>query len=142
MKNATGRFRFTDDDQWVSTAVDGRSKDAFARASSSLPTPRPPESRDILRPSSTLLRSRAGFSPFTVQYVFPFFRAEALVQFDYEAREPDELTLKKGDIVTDVKPMPDGWMEGFKDGKKGMFPDNYVRVPIPSPRPSYTAITS
>lgn len=62
-----------------------------------------------------------------------FLRAEALVQFDYEAREPDELTLKKGDIITDVKPMPDGWMEGFKDGKKGMFPDNYVRVPIPSP---------
>ncbi|VVC41159.1 Hypothetical protein CINCED_3A018153 [Cinara cedri] len=53
---------------------------------------------------------------------------EALVQFDYEAREPDELTLKKGDIITDVKPMPDGWMEGYKDGKKGMFPDNYVRI--------------
>ncbi|XP_050442665.1 SH3 domain-containing kinase-binding protein 1 [Adelges cooleyi] len=53
---------------------------------------------------------------------------EAVVQFDYTAQEPDELTLKKGDVVTDVKPMPDGWMEGFKDGKKGMFPDNYVKI--------------
>lgn len=55
--------------------------------------------------------------------------AEAVVQFDYKAGEPDELTLKKGDVITDVKPMPDGWMEGHKDGKKGMFPDNYVKVP-------------
>lgn len=53
---------------------------------------------------------------------------EAVVQFDYAAREPDELTLKKGDVITDVKPMPDGWMEGHKDGKKGMFPDTYVKV--------------
>lgn len=51
-----------------------------------------------------------------------------MVQFDYEAREPDELTLKKGDLVTDIKPMPEGWMEGHIDGKKGMFPDNYVKV--------------
>lgn len=57
-----------------------------------------------------------------------FVCAEAVVQFDYVAREPDELTLKKGDVITDIKPMPDGWMEGFKDGKKGMFPDNYVKV--------------
>lgn len=57
-----------------------------------------------------------------------FARAEAVVQFDYAAREPDELTLKKGDVITDVEPMLDGWMEGYKDGKKGMFPDNYVKV--------------
>lgn len=54
---------------------------------------------------------------------------EAVAQFDYAAREPDELTLKKGDVITDVRPMPDGWMEGYKDGKKGMFPDNFVKVP-------------
>lgn len=51
-----------------------------------------------------------------------------MVQFDYAAREPDELTLKKGDVITDVRPMPDGWMEGYRDGKKGLFPDNYVKV--------------
>lgn len=61
--------------------------------------------------------------------------AEAVVQFDYVAREPDELTLKKGDVITDIKPMPDGWMEGFKDGKKGMFPDNYVKVSAIHTRP-------
>lgn len=55
--------------------------------------------------------------------------AEAVAQFDYAAREPDELTLKKGDVITDVRPMPEGWMEGYKDGKKGMFPDNFVKVP-------------
>lgn len=58
--------------------------------------------------------------------VFGF--VEAVVQFDYAAREPDELTLKKGDVITDVRPMPDGWMEGYRDGKKGLFPDNYVKV--------------
>lgn len=31
-----------------------------------------------------------------------FFLVEVLVEFDYTAEEPDELTIKKGDIIKDV----------------------------------------
>ncbi|OAD51954.1 Intersectin-1 [Eufriesea mexicana] len=36
---------------------------------------------------------------------------EAIVEYNYEAQEPDELTLKKGDIITEIKVMLGGWWE-------------------------------
>ncbi|XP_076172801.1 uncharacterized protein LOC143149368 isoform X2 [Ptiloglossa arizonensis] len=53
---------------------------------------------------------------------------EAIVEFNYEAQEPDELTLKKGDIITEIKVMLGGWWEGTLRDKRGMFPDNFVKV--------------
>lgn len=55
---------------------------------------------------------------------------EAIVEFDYKAQEPDELTIKKGDIINDIRKQPGGWWEGtlVKTGKRGMFPDNFVKV--------------
>ncbi|XP_076248441.1 uncharacterized protein LOC143188202 isoform X2 [Calliopsis andreniformis] len=59
---------------------------------------------------------------------------EAIVEYNYEAQEPDELTLKKGDIITEIKVMLGGWWEGTLRDKRGMFPDNFVKVlePLPS----------
>lgn len=56
--------------------------------------------------------------------------AEAVVEFDYKAQEPDELNLRKGDVITDIKTQPGGWWEGTlaRTGKRGMFPDNFVKV--------------
>lgn len=53
---------------------------------------------------------------------------EAIVEYNYEAQEPDELTLKKGDIITEIKVMLGGWWEGTLRDKRGMFPDNFVKV--------------
>ncbi|XP_057341109.1 CD2-associated protein-like isoform X2 [Microplitis mediator] len=53
---------------------------------------------------------------------------EALVEFNYVAQEPDELTIRKGDIIKDVKVMSGGWWEGTLRDKRGMFPDNFVKV--------------
>ena len=50
------------------------------------------------------------------------------VEFDYEAELPDELTIKAGEIVKDVKKMDGGWWEGTLNGKRGVFPDNFVKV--------------
>ncbi|XP_023022284.1 CIN85 and CD2AP related [Leptinotarsa decemlineata] len=52
---------------------------------------------------------------------------EVIVEFDYIANEPDELTIKKGDIIKDVVKKKGGWWEGVLNQKKGMFPDNFVR---------------
>jgi SH3 domain-containing kinase-binding protein 1 len=53
---------------------------------------------------------------------------ECVVEFDYEAAEDDELTLKVGDVITDVVKQSGGWWEGVLRGKKGVFPDNFVKV--------------
>lgn len=53
---------------------------------------------------------------------------EVLVEYEYEAKEPDELTLNVGDIITNVVKVADGWCEGTLNGKKGLFPDNFVKV--------------
>ncbi|XP_063238105.1 SH3 domain-containing kinase-binding protein 1-like [Bacillus rossius redtenbacheri] len=53
---------------------------------------------------------------------------EAVVEFDYVAQEPDELSLRKGDIITNIRTQPGGWWEGSLKGKRGMFPDNFVKV--------------
>ncbi|XP_057661114.1 SH3 domain-containing kinase-binding protein 1-like [Diorhabda carinulata] len=52
---------------------------------------------------------------------------EVIVEYDYIAKESDELTIKKGDIIKDVIKKTGGWWEGVLNNKKGMFPDNFVR---------------
>jgi Variant SH3 domain len=54
--------------------------------------------------------------------------SEVIAEFDYEAKEDDELTLVAGDIITNVQPVSDGWCKGILRGKEGMFPDNFVKV--------------
>jgi len=46
--------------------------------------------------------------------------------YNYVAQEGDELTLRKGDIITIIKEHPD-WWEGELNGKVGVFPANYVQ---------------
>ncbi|XP_014233994.1 SH3 domain-containing kinase-binding protein 1 [Trichogramma pretiosum] len=53
---------------------------------------------------------------------------EALVEFNYDARQPDELTIKKGDVIKDVTLLHGGWWEGTLKEKRGMFPDNFVTL--------------
>ena len=53
---------------------------------------------------------------------------QALVEFDYQAEQPDELSIKKGDIIKNVKQEEDGWMRGKLNGKEGLFPDNFVKI--------------
>lgn len=55
------------------------------------------------------------------------------VIYDYRAQEPEELTINEGDFVelssgtNGGQNYADGWWEGFStDGKKGIFPSNYV----------------
>lgn len=50
------------------------------------------------------------------------------MEYNYVAQEDDELTLRKGDIITGIKMMLGGWWEGTLRDKRGMFPDNFVKV--------------
>lgn len=59
-----------------------------------------------------------------------FVAVRALVEHEYQAKEPDELNLVKFDQIYNVKIQPGGWWEGTlaSNGKTGMFPDNFVRL--------------
>lgn len=63
-------------------------------------------------------------------HFFGSFSVSAIVEYDYTAKEIDELTLVKGAIINNIKAQPGGWWEGTlaTSGKTGMFPDNFVRV--------------
>lgn len=52
---------------------------------------------------------------------------EAVVEFAYQAQHDDELTITVGDIVANIKKDDGGWWEGELDGRRGLFPDNFVR---------------
>ncbi|XP_022081897.1 SH3 domain-containing kinase-binding protein 1-like isoform X2 [Acanthaster planci] len=53
---------------------------------------------------------------------------EAIVTFDYDATQDDELTLKEGQTITNITVMEEGWWEGELNGKRGLFPDNFVEL--------------
>ncbi|TRY95276.1 hypothetical protein DNTS_012211 [Danionella cerebrum] len=52
---------------------------------------------------------------------------EAIVEFDYLAQHEDELTIAVGDIISNIRKDEGGWWEGELDGRRGLFPDNFVR---------------
>lgn len=53
---------------------------------------------------------------------------EAVVEFDYEAQQDDELSLTVGDVIVNIRRDDGGWWEGELRGRRGLFPDNFVRV--------------
>lgn len=55
--------------------------------------------------------------------------AEALVLIDFEGTMSDELTVRTGDVLKNVtKAGEEGWLEGEVNGKRGIFPSNFVKV--------------
>ena len=53
----------------------------------------------------------------------------ALVQYDYEKAEDNELELKEGEYVTNIEMVDDDWWMGENPhGESGLFPSNYVEL--------------
>ena len=53
----------------------------------------------------------------------------ALVQFDYEKAEDNELELKEGEYVTNIEKVDEDWWMGQNPrGETGLFPSNYVEI--------------
>lgn len=50
------------------------------------------------------------------------------MEFDYQAQHDDELTISVGEIITNIRKEDGGWWEGQINGRRGLFPDNFVRV--------------
>ena len=53
----------------------------------------------------------------------------ALIQYDYEKAEDNELELREGEYVTDIDMVDtDWWMGRNERGEVGLFPSNYVEL--------------
>ncbi|XP_027447845.1 SH3 domain-containing protein 21 isoform X7 [Zalophus californianus] len=55
------------------------------------------------------------------------------VLFNYQPEAPDELALRRGDEVKVLRKTTEdkGWWEGESQGRRGVFPDNFVLPPPP-----------
>ncbi|KAK1340203.1 hypothetical protein QTO34_018768 [Cnephaeus nilssonii] len=65
-------------------------------------------------------------------YLRPVFYPETYrVLFDYQPEAPDELALRRGDEVKVLRKITEdeGWWEGESQGRRGVFPDNFVLPP-------------
>lgn len=49
------------------------------------------------------------------------------MEFDYQSQHDDELTIAVGDIISNIRKDEGGWWVGELDGRRGLFPDNFVR---------------
>ncbi|KAL2158585.1 hypothetical protein VTH06DRAFT_4352 [Thermothelomyces fergusii] len=53
----------------------------------------------------------------------------ALVQYDYEKAEDNEIELREGEYVTNIEMVDEDWWMGTNSrGESGLFPSNYVQI--------------
>ncbi|KAM9834091.1 uncharacterized protein ACBT44_009983 isoform 2-T2 [Syngnathus typhle] len=64
--------------------------------------------------------------PITSQKAAGKVTAKAL--FAFTAEKEDELTVKPGDIITQVECADEQWIEGVVGGKRGIVPKNYIEL--------------
>ncbi|RFN51803.1 cortactin [Fusarium flagelliforme] len=72
-------------------------------------------------------------SPAPQQAAQPAQEAEggyrAVIQYDYEKAEDNEIELVEGDIVTNIEMVDEDWWMGTNSrGESGLFPSNYVEL--------------
>jgi myosin-1 len=53
-------------------------------------------------------------------------RPKCKALYDYDAQGSDEISLKVDDVIFVLQKSDTGWWEGELNGKKGLFPGNYV----------------
>ncbi|CAF1185940.1 unnamed protein product [Rotaria sordida] len=73
--------------------------------------------------------TQAGYPVLMTQSTEPYRQKpvkHVRVTHPYKARQTDELTLKKGDIIMLIERREDEWCKGNLDGRIGLFPGTYV----------------
>lgn len=69
----------------------------------------------------------------------------ALIQYDYQIAEDNELELREGEYVTNIEMVDEDWWMGQNArGETGLFPSNYVELvededAVPAPAPALAA---
>lgn len=97
-------------------------------------------SSDVLPSTTNGLSAVASSSNQTVLNTF------ALVKYNYEAQQSDELSLVKATRIRVLEKSSDGWWKGELGGLFGWFPSNYVQEepmsPLPEPRTTSRSVNT
>lgn len=85
-----------------------------------------PDEKDLEDDTHDLGRAAAEA---TVPDQHPQTELRAVVQYDYEKAEDNEIELREGEFVTDIEMVDDDWWLGVNaQGERGLFPGNYVEI--------------
>lgn len=57
--------------------------------------------------------------------------AKAVVKFDFVSESEKEISLQRGTMINILKKVDEHWLLGEQDGRRGLFPESYVRVLSP-----------
>lgn len=58
-------------------------------------------------------------------------RPHGIADFDFVGTQPDDLSLKTGDVVQLLYRISDDWLFGRCGPKEGMFPQNFIKIVVP-----------
>lgn len=58
----------------------------------------------------------------------PIVAISGTVLYDFQAESKSELSLKEGQVVTNITIIDDDWWQGTVDGASGMFPKTFVEL--------------
>lgn len=79
--------------------------------------------------SGTLPDGSTGLFPASYVRLLSNSQQCAVALYDFVASAPDEITLKEGETITEIEKESDDWWMGTNtDGKRGIFPSNYVKL--------------
>ena len=57
---------------------------------------------------------------------------QARAMFDYEASQEDEISVRAGDVISDIEMVNHDWLRGTLNGKTGILPAAFVETLSPS----------
>merc|ERR1712079_45191 len=52
----------------------------------------------------------------------------AVALYDYQAMAEDEISFDPNDMITNIEMIEEGWWLGFCNGRRGLFPANFVEL--------------
>lgn len=108
--------------------------------------PREEEAYDPRAAATAVAESQFGHAPVAEAAAASSGGRRALIQYDYEKAEDNELELREGEYVTNIEMVDEDWWMGTNSqGESGLFPSNYVELvedeaeeapPAPAPAPA------
>lgn len=93
------------------------------------PTSLPVRSLEQAVPDETQIEDDANHPVAQTDVPPPASNIRAIVQYDYEKAEDNEIELKEGEYVTEIDMVDEDWWVGVNEkGEKGLFPGSFVEV--------------
>ena len=68
-----------------------------------------------------------SFQTVFVSFCFLGYISQCVAQYDYDAVQDDELTIKAGDVINLSEKQDSDWWYGELNGRTGIFPAMYVQ---------------